>query len=223
MYVFAKSCIPVLGKHQGMNDHARSEQMHPSLRLLRKIKKRTTGMKRAGMFRTKAPVIAVTAQQKKRKLPGMNRSGRPEQAQSFATEKSKTPRDKPFRDVPKQIHQLLWLRCNSKKENFKGWILQGCFVLMRQLLRLRRDSKKRTRPGMNRSWTSRIMGQLFGVTAQQQKENTPEGWTVEGHPEQMHKSCCGKTAKREPTQGWTVEGHPGQMQKSLWLRHSGKK
>jgi hypothetical protein len=43
-------------------------------------------MKRAGMFRTKAPVIAVTAQQKK-KLPGMNRSGRPEQAQSFATEK----------------------------------------------------------------------------------------------------------------------------------------
>jgi hypothetical protein len=58
---------------------------------------------RSGMFRTNAPNIVVTEHYQNRKNPGMNLSGRPEQAQkSFATEKRKTPRDKPFWDVPKQ-------------------------------------------------------------------------------------------------------------------------
>jgi hypothetical protein len=79
-----------------MNDHVRSEQMHQSWR---NSKKEKLGTNSSGMFRTNAQDIVVTEkQQNRKKNPGMNLSGRPEQAQK----------------------SLLLSRRNSKKENTQG-------------------------------------------------------------------------------------------------------
>ncbi len=73
--------MTVLGKHQDMNDHTQSEQMHQSLSSRRNSKKKKLGRNRSGMFRTNAPDVVVTEQQQNRKNQGCTVHVRPKQEQ----------------------------------------------------------------------------------------------------------------------------------------------
>jgi hypothetical protein len=86
------------------------------------------------------------------------------------------------------------------------------------------QQKENTHPGMNRWGTVRTNAQVIVVAAQQQKENLPRDEPLRDISKKCTIHCgYGTPAKREPTQGWPVEGHPEQMHKSLWLRHNSKK
>ncbi len=111
-------------------------------------------------------------------------------------------------------------------ENSRGWTVKGRSEQMcRSSLWSRGNSKKRKLPGMNRSgtfWTNAPV--IIVVTGHQQKDNLPRDEPLRDISNKCTSHCgCGTPAKREPTQGWTVEGHLEQMHKSLWLRHNSKK
>jgi hypothetical protein len=184
---------------------------------LQQQKRKFQGMNPSGMFRTNAPVIAVTARQ----------------------QKENTPRDEPFMDVPYNGPVIWGYGTTAKRKHARGMNRWGTSRTNAQVM-LRQNSKKRTYPGMNRWGTSRTNAKVIVVAAQRQKIKHAHGWSVEGHTEQMHKSLwlrnnskkktrpgmnrwgtsqtnaqvivvTAQQQKREHAQGLTVEGHLKQM------------